>query len=56
MIAIKLTEAEVNHIATLISDNCREGSYYGRPEQWKERNARIARKLLSAVKAQVKNS
>ena len=45
MDTIKLTQAELGHIANLISDNERDGTYYGNRKQYWKRSFRLKQKL-----------
>lgn len=42
---INLTNAEVNHILYLLSDNERDGNYYGNKENWLKQHNSLMNKL-----------
>tara|TARA_R110001606_G_scaffold186472_1_gene334005 strand:- start:80 stop:232 length:153 start_codon:yes stop_codon:yes gene_type:complete len=44
-IDVKLTDAEINHLLTLIQWNEAEGTYYGNKEQYNKRIEVIKNKL-----------
>jgi hypothetical protein len=50
MTYVKLTEAEVNHILTLIDNNEQEGFYYGNKKHWEKRSEKIKELLNDSIK------
>ena len=46
METIKFTKAELNHLAKLIADNERDGTYYGNRKQYWKRSFELKQKLL----------
>lgn len=42
---IKLTKVEVNHLLYLLSDNEREGNYYGNQANWLKQHNSLMNKL-----------
>ena len=46
METIKFTKAELNHLANLIADNERDGTYYGNRKQYWKRSFELKQKLL----------
>lgn len=42
---IKLTKAEVNHILYLLSNNERDGNYYGNKANWLKQHNSLINKL-----------
>ena len=46
METIKFTKAELKHLAKLIADNEREGTYYGNRKQYWKRSFELKQKLL----------
>ena len=46
METIKFTKSELNHIANLIADNERDGTYYGNRKQYWKRSFELKQKLL----------
>ncbi len=42
---LTLNRAELDHLLTLLRDNCREGSYYGNRQQYRRRGDRLFDKL-----------
>ena len=46
METIKFTKSELNHLANLIADNERDGTYYGNRKQYWKRSFELKQKLL----------
>jgi hypothetical protein len=46
METIKFTKAELKHLANLIADNERDGTYYGNRKQYWKRSFELKQKLL----------
>ena len=53
---IKFTEAEIDHLRTLLQNNRREGSYYGDRKQYYDRTERIDRKLREHLYPRISSS
>lgn len=47
---MSFTKQELEHLGNLLSDNLREGSYYGNKKHWRARGMNLVGRILYALK------